>query len=296
MPTIVEHLSAGTGRLMLCLVLLVGAGCEVSVDPFIESGRPFTVYGYLDTATDVQVIRVIPLRQRLDEAADTLDARLTITALEQGVQYAGRDSLVHFRDGSTGHVFLVPFRPIPGWTYRLEVTRSDGNASVAETTVPLATQAHVGSPVGSQRIVQEVRWEDIDFPPFRVEVWYRFMNARPFDPFLEAVVTYPDVGRQDGDTWVVQVTPSQDRDDVLEALGVSEDAALVLLGMGMRLTMSDEQWRPPGGVFDPELLVQPGIFSNVENGFGFFGSVNQYVVEWVLDREVVERLGYQYPE
>ena len=38
-----------------------------------------------------------------------------------------------------------------------------------------------------------------------------------------------------------------------------------------RLLVASEDWDPPGGTFDPDVLVQPGAFSNVESGFGFFG-------------------------
>src|SRR5690606_41544980 len=68
-----------------------------------------------------------------------------------------------------------------------------------------------------------------------------------------------------------------------------------LLAVGVRLTMSDDAWRPPGGVFNPDILVQPGTFSDVEHGFGFFGSVNQHEPEWVLYPELLEKLGVAGP-
>ena len=40
----------------------------------------------------------------------------------------------------------------------------------------------------------------------------------------------------------------------------------------MRVHVGDENWISPIGVFDPDFLVEPGTFSNVDNGFGYFGS------------------------
>src|SRR5690606_7524938 len=65
-----------------------------------------------------------------------------------------------------------------------------------------------------------------------------------------------------------------------------------LLGAGVRITVLDEAFVPPGGVFDPDILVQPGTLSNVQNGFGFVGSVARYTAEWVFSDDAMERLDY----
>ncbi len=283
---------------MLGLVVAAGlfaSACDDTVDPFIEEDRFFTIFGFLDTAADTQFVRVIPLRRRLvTEQEDALDARVATTAREDGNAVVWRDSLIHFDDGSLGHVFYAPLHVFPGWTYRFEVRRSDGATAAAETTVPRAEHAFVGEPVeGPAGLTQTVRWENVDAPPFRVEVWYRFAAFPPSEPFREVVVTYGEdrFGRLREDGWTVDVQLRKDRADVARRIG----EPLVFLGVGMRLTMTDERWRPPGGVFDPELLIQPGVFSNVENGFGFLGSVNQYTTEWTLSEPTIEALGYAFP-
>jgi len=278
---------------------LFTTGCEDSVNPFIEDDRFFSIYGYLDTGSDQQYARVVPLRTLIGASDDTtIDAVVTTTARESGQTVAWRDSVIQFNNGITGHVFHAPFRPVPGWTYDFVVERSDGATTRAATTIPLAPNVIINPPLTVVTNTRQiVLWEDIDFAPFRVEVWYRFINARPNEPFLNAVLTYTDAkfGTIRPEGFEVNVLLTNDRKEVADALGVSEDARLALLGVGMRVTMSDEQWRPPNGVFDPEVLVQPGTFTNVENGFGFIGSVNQYTVEWTLEPAVVERIGYSYP-
>ncbi len=285
----------------LLLALLLGVllvGCENTVEPFIEDDRFFTLFGYLDTAADTQFVRVEALRTALGQTTADLDAVVTSTAREDGVTLVWRDSLITFDDGSVGHIFFAPFRPIPGWTYDFSVARSDGATSMASTTVPLAPGVILEEP---QTLItattQRVVWEEVDFQPFRVEVWYRFLGPDSRSPFTHAVVVYDEdkYGRVAEDGWEVFVQLSADRFEISDILGVTDDAALPLLGMGMRLTMTDDQWRPPNGLFIEDVLVQPGVLSNVENGFGFVGAVNQYTAEWTLTPEITERLGYTVP-
>ncbi|MEQ9103372.1 MAG: hypothetical protein RIE53_01605 [Rhodothermales bacterium] len=285
----------------LFLLATIVAGCEDSVNPFIEADRFYSVYGYLDTASDEQFLRVVSLRTSFAAGGDLeFDARVFTTERESGHTVEWTDSLVAFSDGSTGHVFKGAFRPIPGRTYDLTVERSDGVRTTASTTVPVRPDVQVDDATPFNPTTQQVTWSDIDFKPFRVEVWYRFVGATPSSPFLEAVVVYPDIGQRlgnliQGNKWQVVVTLAGDKEDVTDELGMSEDARPQLLGIGMRLTMTDDQWRPPDGVFDREVLSQPGTFSNVENGFGFFGAVNQFTVEWVLNEQQAELAGYSFP-
>lgn len=295
MPTVIQ-LRAGVRWITLAALFLAAGACDNTVDPFIETDRYFTIFGYLDTGTDRQVVRVVPLRHELEEDdGQPLDAVVTAIEEESGAVYAWRDSVITFDDGSVGHVFVSDFRPIPGRTYQFEVQRGDGVTTFARTVVPEAEQAEVIPPArfGTGPVTQTVTWDNVEVSPFRVEVWYRFSEFPPTRPFTEFVVTYrgDDVGRSLGDEWQVVVNLSEDANEIKPQ--VREGSPL--LGIGMRLTMSDDVWRPPGGVFDPEVLVQPGSFSNVEHGFGFLGSVNQYTVEWVLDDRTIERLDLSTP-
>jgi len=277
-------------------------GCEDTVNPFVEEDRYFTVFGYLDTATDEQYLRVIPLRTDFAALeAGQIDANVTTVEQETGRTIAWRDSLITFDDGSSGHVFVSNFRPIPGWTYNLTVAREDGKRAEATTTIPVVGGVELDEPtISVAAVFQKIRWDNVDFPPFRVEVWYRFLNASPGQPFLDAVIPYGNVGDLygqvfQGNKWEVLVRLTDDKEEVTKALGVSDDAAPFLMSVGMRLTMTSDSWRPPDGVFDPEVLVQPGTFSNIDAGFGFFGSVNQYTYEWTLEPNITQLIGYTYP-
>lgn len=267
--------------------------CDNSVDPFVEADRYFTLWGYLDTASDTQFVRVVPFRREIGEPDEReLDVDVTALELGTGLRFAWRDSVVEYDDGSIGHVFHAPFRPVPGRTYRVRVRRSDGAETWAETLVPTSDRARIAPPdqFSPGSITQDVTWESVDDPPFRVEVWYRFASVPPSLPFHHEVITYEDVGTPVDDGWRVSVRLSED------AASMNVGSSAELLGIGMRLTMSDDEWRPPGGVFDRELLVQPGVLSNVEHGYGFVGAVNHFAAEWVLNDLVTRRLGFNAPD
>lgn len=60
----------------------------------------------------------------------------------------------------------------------------------------------------------------------------------------------------------------------------------------MEIFAASASWNPPGGVFDYELLAQPGTMSNVNNGFGFVGAGVEASITWVPDKATQELLGY----
>jgi hypothetical protein len=283
------------------MLIVVLPGCDETFSPFVEQERYFTIFGYLDTASDEQMVRVMPLRTNFAARGDEpLDVEVRTTTVETGDVTVWRDSVVAFDDGSYGHVFIGDLQPIPEWTYVLEVERPDGKTSSARTTVPPATDVQILPPfVGADGAVQSIQWSDIPIQPFRVEVWYRFLTnpSRPFDQ-ARLVYGFEDdkIGDPIGDDgWEVMVTLSADREDALKFAGLPDDAEPYLVGIGMRLTMTDDAWRPPDGIFDPNVIVQPGTFSNVDKGFGFFGSVNQYTVEWLVPEDALETMGYRQP-
>lgn len=279
----------GWSLLVVCLALPLAA-CEEEVFPIIESDRYFTLFGFLDMQRDTQFVRVEPLRPTLDTPDPTvLDARVTLTNLTTGAVVTLRDSVITFSNGRIGHVFYGPLRPIPTHTYRLEVERSDGVVTRAETTVPPipvpeVRPAQVQSNLSNA--TQQVLWHDLIRRPDSTAVWYRFyrgINA----PFLEVPLPATDT-RMEGDTWTVEINYLRHK-ALLTEQGVGR---FPILGLAMSITVRDAAWEPPGGVFDPLVLIQPGTFSNVEHGFGFFGSAGRFSVEWPIADRVGLAIGY----
>ena len=56
--------------------------------------------------------------------------------------------------------------------------------------------------------------------------------------------------------------------------------------------LGNEEWVPPDGEFNAANLIQPGTFSNVENGFGFVGAGYRLQRSWTLPFEVVEKTSF----
>ncbi len=290
-------------RLSLFLILCacLPAACDTSVDPILESNRRFSMYGTLDMNRDTQYVRVVPIRETLDSegtAEPTVEFRST--DLNSGKVIVWKDSVVSFRNGTVGHVYYAPLRLEGGHTYRLEVhTTGSDVVTYAETNVPDYPRAIVqpevvtGTPGGiSVAGSQVVLWEHVPKKPFRVDVWYRFYSSER-SPFFDVRLPYePEQGRL-GDSWRVQMDLRKDRFalDTLVAVSLTP-----LFGIGMTITVLDDQFVPPGGVFDPEVLAQPGTFNNVENGFGFIGSVGRFSAEWILSNDAMERLQYLTPK
>ncbi len=79
--------------------------------------------------------------------------------------------------------------------------------------------------------------------------------------------------------WEITVNYSVDRAVLNDEIG---GLGLRLAGLAMQVVVLADDWVPPGGVWDPEILSQPGVFSNVNNGFGFVGSAGRFSVEWIL--------------
>lgn len=289
-------------RLLLCAVLLslLLSACEESVNPILESNQHFTIFGTLDMDQDTQYVRVIPIRRTLEiDASAPLNVTFTSTDLVAGETITWRDSLVGFPDGSFGHVFYTPLRLRPGHTYRVEVRSPDSDiVTSAETTLPAEPQAIVVPEeivfvfTTQVRASQQILWQGLSREPYNIEQWYRFFTLEDYS-FRDVMLPYvPLNGPVEGqaDTWEITLNLVRDRDTMETFIELTESISLA--GLGLRITLLDEAFVPPGGAFDPDVLSQPGTLSNVENGFGFVGSIGRFSVEWLLADTSAKALRY----
>ena len=287
-------------RFLLTAILVLGllAACEESVSPILESDRQFTIFGALDMDRDTQYVRVIPIRPQLESTSDSLNVTVRTIELEtENVQF-WRDSVHVYDTGLIGHIFYAPMRIRAGFTYRLEVMPIGGElVTSAETTVPTEPTATVFPEtvewVFTTRLIarQRVVWEGLEQAPFDLEQWYRFLRISDFS-YRDIQLSYDPVNRAVlGETgqWEVDIDLVRDRDSLATKTEIGPSAPLA--GIGLRITLLDNAFIPPGEDFDRDVLAQPGTLSNVENGFGFFGSVGRFSVEWLLADTTVSALG-----
>ncbi len=283
--------------LVSVFVILSVAGCDsTDLDPFENNEKYFTVFGFLTERERNHAIRVIPLSrlaERIDSPSDpqaSIDAVVTTTDLTTGSVVRWNHTLTRLTDGSYGHVFRASFMVRPARTYRLEITRNDGKITSAETDVPHLSSTRVEQLLPVIRPDSSV-YQDLILPginsPWDMEVAYWFpASGSPIRiPYGRMGIATDDGG------WMVRVDIAGD----METLSVIRQQAVENLtwdAMGVRLQVMDAKWDPPLDIFDPEVLSIPGTLSNVEKGYGFFGSIGLFQDDWPNSAELKAALGF----
>lgn len=294
--------------ILLLFVLL--SGCDDTlIDPFDNDGRYFTVYGYLDLLETEHTLRVVPITRFAEniesdaEGRGAIDATVFTTDMTSGERTEWNHAYTRLEDGTWGHLFKARFLVRPGRTYHLEIVRSDGKVTSAATTVPYFSESNLidQGPIvfeqDSTYIYQDVTIPEIS-SPWDVTLIYMW-SAYPINRRM--LIPYGRSGsRAEGGGWNLRINLSDDQVAVKEhvrdsfARGIPPDATTyALTAMGVQVRVLDGNWDPPGGVFDPEVLAQPGIMSNVVNGYGFFGSIGIYAQEWNI-AEYSDALGHPF--
>ncbi len=253
-----------------CLVTAVLAltGCTDAVEPIIDSGRAYSLYGFFDAHEDTQAVRVFAIEGSLDLIApEPLGATAISTEIESGARQIWQESVVEFPNGRFGHVYWAGFRSEYDKTYRLELRRPDNAVSAVEVTVPpLADPELLDPTLGVGYALLPVLWRRA--PRLHdIQVSYETnFGTYEFEYPLDQDV------RSDG--VAVDIRMSQDARLIFQALNRARIliADLRLRKVTLSVLVSSSEWVPPGGVYDPDVLIEPGVFSNVENGFGFVGA------------------------
>ena len=294
------------GSLFGTALLFALAGCEEDVTTGLGSDRAFSLYGFISPSSDTQYVRVFPVRGRLEPtSAAPIDAQFTSEDLQTGELRTWQDSLVQYHDSTYGHVFWSPFQAVAGHAYRLDVQRSDGARAFVEVDTPPRL-----TPVRQEPFVEFDRFGHVAaaVEPLllrggtprlfkaEVEYWVKYdlgpestlRIAIPYDVRAEAV----EAG------WWIDVSLLRDiadvRDELLsKGLWTPESSYGIYVQLiTLRTNVVNENWALPGGNLDPDVLIEPGTFSNVEGGFGFVGSGYSLQHTWRPDEETVEAAGF----
>ena len=258
----------------LTAVLTLGgalAGCDTAIDTPDSLRGSYTLWGALDPTADVQAVRVVPVTDSIGlGSAAPLPVAVVSVDLATAAETPWRDSVVTFRDGSVGHVFTARLRPAYGSRHRVVVRRDGGGEVSALVAVPpfVAPVVQRVQRLGGGVVLFPVLWPGA--PQLnRVRVTYTLVRATGEVTDVTRVLVGTSGPVEFGWQTVVDVGVEDDRVQ-REAGGEPGDFAL----RNLRVTaeVASEDWRPPGGVFDPEVLAEPGSLGNVEGGFGFVGA------------------------
>ncbi|MDX1545854.1 MAG: hypothetical protein R3247_02635 [Rhodothermales bacterium] len=280
------------------MLLLLG-GCDESVNPRLGIDRPFTVWGLFNPKTDTHAVRLFEIEGTIREVRpEPLDAVVTSTRLGDGAQRVWRDSVVTLRDGDVRHVYWAAFDARTGETYRLAVRRSDGAETSAEVTIPPPVTLELLPPdttaVTEILLPVAVVGEAPQLP--RVEVRYEVVST-PFGgdvSFHDVVVSYQSRAERVAGGWRIDIDLRDDFRTIFLDLTEKEVSTerIVLREMELTVHVGDEAWLSPVGDFEADVLVEPGVFSNVENGFGFVGAGFFEVIRWSPPAPLQDRAGF----
>ncbi len=287
--------------LLVSAIAFSMTACEETVDPILDSDRQFTLWGTLDMNADTQSIRVVPIREVLDgRTAQIPQIDVLSIDLDTGETVVWEDSLITFSNAAPAILFSVDLRVQPTHTYRIEVRSPDMTlVTSAETTIPAVPFAEifeedVTRTIGPSGFIirgfQDVVWHGINRTAHEIEQWYRFLEFSNYG-FIDYMLSYvpPNSYAAARDQLTLNLNLQRQRDSVARHVNLNQ---VRLVGLGQTITVLDDRFVPPGGVFDAELLAQPGTMSNVEHGFGFIGSVGRFSVEWVISDESARILNY----
>jgi len=285
--------------------MLATAACgDAFIDPFDNDDRYYTIYGFIDEAKNFEsgaehAVRVIPLTrfpERITSPTDDqamIDAVVTSMDLTTGQRITWEHSLEKLDDDTFAHIFRTRFFVKPGRTYRMEVHRSDGITATAETKVPSTggIEATIATPhvdPASGAITQEIHLTRVP-SPWNIDVVYRVGGDFAASPHR---LPYGRVGEPNGEGgWRFTVNITEDLDRLSRLLNIPVSDIRVPT-MGLKIRLLDDQWTPPKGVFDPEVLAQPRTLSNVENGYGFWGSISLYQHDWNTSDALRDLVGF----
>lgn len=295
---------ARTALVLSLALLALLTGCDTSVDSAVGTDRAFSLYGILQPRSDTQWVRVYSIDDRLRPLpSEPLEATMTSTDLEGGATSSWRDSLIQEDDGRYAHVFWSPFRATYGHTYRVEATDDADRTTWAEVRVPPEAALKVQDPdTSGAEVVSPVLVNEEVPRLMEVEVEYHYQYDRQSnvgpgqDPSERVSVSYDSTQRRVDGGWIVPIRLSQDfrtfRDRLRDAGKWNPQFGLVLREMTLRLAVVNESWNPPGGEFDREVVVEPGVMSNVENGFGFVGAGYRLRKGWIPSIDVLKKAGW----
>jgi hypothetical protein len=259
------------------------SSCSEDVVSNLPSDRVFETYGVLNSAADTQFVRVFPIRSRFEAYRDpSIDAVVTSSDLETGDRRVWRDSVLAFADGTYGYLFWSSFRALGGRAYELVVERSDGEHARAVVNVP---DLPVVLPAPSDSSLEwTIRLTGAGARIHSVDVRHFLMYDHCLGQLTTLVVPIDGNVTHTARDVLFDVDLAgtyRDLVTILNRMGLYRSVFGILpFQMLLRLAVTEETWAPPGGIFDPEVLVEPGLLSNVASGFGMVGG--GYYAEVVL--------------
>ncbi len=267
---------------LLAVVLVAGplagalTGCEEEIarPPALEAR--YTLWGAFDPTSDHQAVRVVAITDTISQGS-TAPLPVTVTSedLATGAVTPWRDSVVTFANGSVGHIYQGDLQPAYGSRHVLRVADVSG----VETSALIAVPPRV-VPI---RQAPEL-WSGVGYPYLWIDA-PRLNHVQATYVVEEAGCVTSLVTRELMPSAASAVefgwrTLLPFADEAKELLFKYEGHPISVREITLSVEVASEDWRPPGGVFDPQIIIEPGTMSNVTHGLGFVGAAYQLRVTW----------------
>ena len=279
------------GLLITSFFFLVG--CEEDVVAVTGIDRAFTLYGVLTPQADTQRIAIYSIDGRLQPVQPTpLDGNLTSTNLTNDERQAWTQQVVQDSLGLYAHVYSSTFAADFGTTYLLEVERSDGALTSAEVSVPPLTELELPPQLLSMPTVFPIRINGEAPNLIQIEIRYKVIFELGSSIGIETyTVFYDGFAERTLDGWIINVLVSRDMLDLRAILVdngiIAVNTPIKPIELRVSLIVANEEWQPPGGVFDADVLAQPDLLTNVDNGFGFIGAGYRLSGRWAPSDSII---------
>ncbi len=284
---------------LLSFLILHVAACDTNVDPVIGTEQPFSLFGLFSPEIDTQRVLVFPIEPELRLLPnEPLNATFTSTDLVSQEVVVWNDSLLAQENGDVTHMFWSAFPAVFGHDYRVEVKDPSGRQTSVLVEVPPESEIVLQEVNIASDVVQPVLVKGNVPNLLKVEVVYGvdYLQGSAEPKIDDVIISYDDRKMSTPEGWLIRVNLTSDRRAVEEFIRARRPvlpAGFFLRGILIRFIVASEDWAPPDGVFDPDVLVQPGTLSNVENGFGFVGAGYRSRQSWVPADSVKAAAGFR---
>ena len=276
----IRTLSRSMRGFSLVLLFCLLSGCEDEIAPFQTTDFPFTLWGLVNPQADTQAVRVFTITTTLEFVpGESIDASTSIIDVTNQVRHVLQDSITQLPNGDFRHTFWEEFRVDYGNVYRVEIERSDGlltRSSDVRVPDPVTLSAPDPTDFQVSELVLPVVIEGNPPSLPRVDVTYNSYSADNFGNRLAenpVTISYASVPEFRDNALSMEIDLQEDFVQIRRIFNSRDlQGQICVDNIRAEFHIGNEEWQSPAGVFDPNVLVEPGTLSNVENGFGFFGA------------------------
>jgi len=283
---------------------MIFSACSETVETRLQIEHPFSVFGIINPKADTHAVRIFEIKQNIALIRpDPIDAVVMTTHMQNGETHTWRDSVIQLEDGDYRHVYWSEFLASGGETYHLEVKRSDGAQTEAITTVPPPITLNLLEPdtlkPGQAIMPLLIEGDPPALPRIDVEYVVVGLDANGSNPLFKSVeFNYAGLAMPESGGFLLDIDLRKDYLDIYELFDEDEStfvSAIDLRDINVTVHVGDSRWISPVGFFDENFLVEPGSFSNVTNGFGFFGSGYSEEISFRPPTLLIRRAGFHIP-